>query len=183
GVKYLTVYAFSTENWKRPADEVQAIMDILEKYLAEAIEKLERDRVNMRFFGDVSVLSARLQALIRKTEEISARFDGVRVNLCVNYGGRAELVRAVNAYRADPAAPPLTEDTLARYLYSADIPDPDLVIRPGGETRVSNFLLWQTAYSELYFTDVLWPDFTNRELDKAIAEYASRQRRFGAVES
>jgi undecaprenyl diphosphate synthase len=182
GVEYLTVYAFSTENWKRPADEVQTIMGLLERYLTEAIEKMERDRVKMKFFGDISVLPPGLLRLIRQTEEISARFDGVQVNICVNYGGRDELLRAAMAYRADVTAPEtLGEADFSKYLYSAGIPDPDLLIRPGGETRLSNFLLWQCAYAELYFTDALWPDFDERELDRAIAVFHARDRRFGAV--
>ncbi len=179
GIQYLTVYAFSTENWKRPAEEVEAIMSLLEKYLLEAIEQMERDRVRMEFFGDVSVLSPKLQALIERTREISKRFEGVQVNICLNYGGRDEIVRAARACVAEGAE--IDEDSLSRHMYSAGIPDPDLVIRPSGEYRLSNFLLWQIAYSELYFTDVLWPDFTTEELDKAIDDFNSRNRRFGGI--
>ncbi|MDR1064756.1 MAG: di-trans,poly-cis-decaprenylcistransferase [Oscillospiraceae bacterium] len=180
GIEYLTVYAFSTENWKRPPEEVDVIMELLEKYLIEAIGKMERDRVKMKFFGDLSALSDKLRALIRETEEISAKFDGVQVNICVNYGGRGEILRAARLWR-DSGAPELTDELFGGYMYSAGVPDPDLVIRPGEETRVSNFLLWQSAYSELYFTDTLWPDFTPRELDKAISVYNSRERRYGGV--
>lgn len=180
GVEYLTVYAFSTENWSRPAEEVQTLMELLEKYLIEAIGKMERDRVKMKFFGDTSILSKKLQELILRTEEISARFEGVQVNVCVNYGGRDEIMRVAEKWHEN-AAPgeKLTPEKLESYLYSAGLPDPDLLIRPGGELRVSNFLLWQTAYSELYFTDVLWPDFTPRELDRAIDAFNKRERRFG----
>jgi undecaprenyl diphosphate synthase len=182
GVEYLTVYAFSTENWKRPADEVSSILQILEKYLAEAISTMERDRVKMRFFGDTTVLSSKLQQLIRETEELSTQFDGVQVNMCVNYGGRDEILRAAQAYRADPDAPTLlTDAAFSRYLWSSGVPDPDLLIRPGGEMRLSNFLLWQAAYAEFYFTDTLWPDFDERELDRAIAAYHARERRYGDV--
>ncbi len=184
GVEYLTVYAFSTENWKRPKDEVDAIMDILETYLHEAIETMERDRVKMKFFGDTSVLSPRLRELIAETERISDTFDGVQVNMCVNYGGRSEILRAAERWARERAAgnmEELTEEKFSGYLYSAGVPDPDLIIRPSGEYRLSNFLMWQSAYSELYFTDVLWPDFTERELDRAIIEYQSRDRRYGAV--
>jgi len=184
GIEYLTVYAFSTENWKRPADEVNSIMGLLERYLHEAIEKMERDRVKMKFFGDTSVLSPELRELIAETEEISKRFDGVQVNICVNYGGRDEIIRAVRHYAEEfrsGTAPELTEATFGNYLFSAGVPDPDLVIRPSGEYRLSNFLMWQSAYSELYFTDVLWPDFDERELDKAIIAYQARDRRYGAV--
>ena len=180
GIEYLTVYAFSSENWKRPADEVRTIMELLEKYLIEAIGQMERDRVKMKFFGDTSVLSERLLTLIRETEEISARFEGVQVNICVNYGGRDEIVRAAELWRAQ-ATPDdkLTPEKLSQYMYSAEIPDPDLIIRPGAEQRVSNFLLWQSAYSEFYFTDIMWPDFSPRELDKAIEAFNQRERRYG----
>lgn len=183
GIEYLTVYAFSTENWNRPADEVKAIMDILEKYLLEAIEMMERDRVKMKFFGDISILSQKLQTLIAKTEKISSRFDGVQVNMCVNYGGRDEIVRAARAYAEEYKATgvPLTEERFSQYLFSAGLPDPDLIIRPSGEMRISNFLLWQSAYSEFYFTDVLWPDFDERALDRALIAYQRRDRRFGGI--
>lgn len=183
GIEYLTVYAFSTENWQRPADEVKAIMDILEKYLQEAIETMERDRVKMKFFGDISFLSQKLRTLIAETEKISSRFDGVQVNMCVNYGGRDEIVRAAREYAEEYKATgvPLTEDLFSRYLFSAGLPDPDLIIRPSGEMRISNFLLWQSAYSEFYFTDVLWPDFDARALDRALIAYQHRDRRFGGI--
>jgi len=184
GIEYLTVYAFSTENWKRPADEVQEIMLLLEKYLREAIAQMERDRVRMKFFGDTSVLSDGLRQLIAETEEISSRFEGVQVNICLNYGGRDDILQAALAYAKDYAggkAPILTESRFAEYLYSAGVPDPDLVIRPSGEYRLSNFLLWQLAYSEFYFTDTLWPNFGPRELDRAIAAFQQRDRRYGGV--
>ena len=184
GIEYLTVYAFSTENWKRPPDEVATIMGLLENYLHEAIAQMERDRVKLKFFGDISVLSEGLRTLIAETEEISRRFEGVQVNICLNYGGRDEILRAVRRYAAayaDGTAPPLTEDTFSRYLYSAGIPDPDLVIRPSGEMRLSNFLLWQSAYSEFYFSHTLWPDFGPHELDRAIIAFQQRDRRYGGV--
>ncbi|MEL4106447.1 isoprenyl transferase [Oscillospiraceae bacterium WX1] len=183
GIEYLTVYAFSTENWRRPADEVAAIMDILERYLKEAIETMERDRVKMKFFGDISFLSDKIRMLIDQTEKISAKFDGVQVNMCVNYGGRDEILRAARRYAEDykETGAALTEERFSGYLFSQGIPDPDLIIRPSGEMRLSNFLLWQSAYSEFYFTDVLWPDFNERELDRAIVSYQSRDRRYGGV--
>jgi undecaprenyl diphosphate synthase len=184
GLEFLTVYAFSTENWKRPKEEVSTIMGLLERYLHEAIAKMERDRVKMRFFGDTTVLSPKLQELIARTAEISTRFEGCQVNICVNYGGRDEILRAARAYGeacARGEAPELTEEAFGNYLYSAGIPDPDLIIRPGGEERISNFLLWQAAYAEFYFTDVLWPDFTPAELDKAIAAFQGRSRRYGGL--
>ncbi|MGE4352798.1 MAG: polyprenyl diphosphate synthase [Oscillospiraceae bacterium] len=184
GVSYLTVYAFSTENWKRPKDEVDAIMGLLEKYLFEAIAQMERDKVKMKFFGDTSVLSERLRALIARTDEISTHFEGCQVNICLNYGGRDEILRAAERYGeaiGRGEAERLCEKDFEKGLFSAGIPDPDLLIRPGGEMRISNFLLWQAAYAELYFTDVLWPDFTAKELDRAIAEYSRRNRRFGGI--
>ena len=183
GLEYLTVYAFSTENWKRPAEEVGAIMGLLKKYLLEAISRMERDRVKMEFFGDLSPLPQELQDLCRRTREISKGYDGCQVNVCLNYGGRDELLRAARAYaqdcvegRADPNH--LTAEHFAGYLFSRGVPDPDLVIRPSGELRLSNFLLWQSAYAEFYFTDVLWPDFTKEELHRAIAAYQGRSRRW-----
>jgi len=186
GVQYLTVYAFSTENWKRPEAEVSAIMGLLDKYLRESIEKMERDRVRMEFFGDTTVLSPELQRLIARTREISKHYEGVQVNICLNYGGRDEIVRAVKAFMADceqgRAKPEdMSEATLSRYLYSAGVPDPDLVIRPSGELRLSNFLLWQSAYSEFYYSDVLWPDFSKEDLNEAIAAFQQRSRRYGGV--
>ena len=185
GVEYLTVYAFSTENWKRPEDEVKTIMRLLGKYLREAIDTMERDHIKMKVLGHVEGLPEELQALVRKTDEISARYEGFQANICLNYGGRDEIVRAAMRYAAElkegKAPQEIGEAEFGNYLYSAGIPDPELLIRPGGEERISNFLLWQCAYSEFYFTDVLWPDFTTEELDKAIAEYHRRDRRFGAV--
>lgn len=185
GVEHLTVYAFSTENWKRPDNEVKTIMRLLEKYLHEAIDSMERDGIRMRIFGDVSGLAPELQALAAETDEITNRIEGFQANICLNYGGRDEIVRAAKRYAADVAAGKadgdLTEDQFSRYLYSANVPDPDLLIRPGGEQRLSNFLLWQCAYAEFYFTDVLWPDFTPEELDKAIEEFNRRDRRYGGV--
>ncbi len=185
GLDYLTVYAFSTENWKRPAEEVRTIMRLLGKYLNEAIETMERDGIKMRVFGDVSGLPEELQKLVDRTNEISEHYDGFQANICLNYGGRAELIHAAESYARDfrdgVVTEPLSEEMFGNYLYSAGIPDPDLLIRPGGELRISNFLLWQCAYSEFYFTDVLWPDFTTDELDKAIAAYLNRERRYGGL--
>ena len=186
GLEYLTVYAFSTENWKRPAEEVGAIMGLLKKYLLEAIGRMERDRVKMEFFGDLSPLTPELRELCVRTREISKHYEGCQVNICLNYGGRDELLRAARAYaqdclegKADPNH--LGESQFSNYLFSRGVPDPDLVIRPSGELRLSNFLLWQSAYAEFYFTDVLWPDFSKEELHKAIAAFQGRSRRFGGV--
>ncbi len=186
GLEYLTVYAFSTENWKRPEDEIASIMALLEKYLHEAIDTMARDRVKMAFFGDLSPLSPKLRELCEMTREISKGYEGCQVNICLNYGGRDEIVRAARAFALDCVegradANHLTQEAFSGYLYSAGVPDPDLIIRPSGEVRTSNFLLWQSAYSEFYFTDVLWPDFTKEELLRALADYQRRSRRYGGV--
>ena len=186
GLEYLTVYAFSTENWKRPKDEVETIMLLLKQYLLEAIDTMERDNVRLHFMGDLSVLSEELKNLVRECNQISARLTGCQCNICINYGGRAELVHAARNFANDCMAgaikpDDLTEDIFETYLYSAEIPSLDLLIRPGGEQRLSNFLLWQCAYAEFYLTDVLWPDFSKDELHRAIIAYQSRERRFGKI--
>lgn len=184
GVQYLTVYAFSTENWKRPREEIDAIMSLLGKYLREAVDTMERDHIRLKVLGDPSILPAELRGLIDETREISARYDGFQANVCINYGGRDEIVRAAMRYAEDynsGSVNSLTEESFSGYMYSAGIPDPDLVIRPGGEMRLSNFLMWECAYSELIFTPVLWPDFTESDIDAAIKEYRRRDRRFGGV--
>ncbi len=187
GIDYLTVYAFSTENWKRPRDEVDTIMVLLKKYLLEAIDTMERDNVRLRFMGDMTPLSDELKGLVDQCNAISDRLDGCLCSICINYGGRAELVHAARRFAEDCRAglkkpEELTEELLGGYLYSGGIPDPDLFIRPGGEQRLSNFLLWQSAYSEFYFTDVLWPDFSKEELHRAIAAYQRRSRRYGGLQ-
>lgn len=186
GLKYLTVYAFSTENWRRSEEEVSAIMELLETYLREALVDMEKNRVRFCFYGDLSRLSPELQNEARLAAERSAKYEGVQVNFCLNYGGRAEVVRAAQRFAQDcidgKCKPEdLTEAHFSDLMYSSGVPDPELVIRPGGELRTSNFLLWQTAYSEYYFTDVLWPQFGPKELDKAIDSFNSRNRRFGGV--
>ena len=179
GVEYLTVYAFSTENWKRPAEEVSAIMGLLKQYMLEAIDSMERDNIRLRFLGDLTAISPELQALVERTNAISEHIHGFQANVCLNYGGRDEILRAAAA--CAEAGEEMTEENFARHLYSAGLPDPELIIRPGGEQRISNFLLWQCAYSELYFCDTLWPDFDERALDEAIIAYQKRDRRFGGV--
>lgn len=186
GVEYLTVYAFSTENWKRSEEEVGAIMKLLGKYLQEALLDMEKNHVRFKFFGDLSRLSPELQQLCRDAENRSAGYGEVQVNFCLNYGGRDELVKAAQAFSADVLAgkytpEALTEELLASYLYSDGVPDPELIIRPSGELRTSNFLLWQSAYSEYVFLNVLWPDFSPEDLDEAIRQYHQRNRRFGGV--
>ena len=185
GVEYLTVYAFSTENWKRSEEEVSGIMRLLGKYLTEALADMEKNRVRFKFFGDLSRLGPELRKLCQDAESRSADYD-VQVNFCLNYGGRDEIVKAATAFAKDVQAgtykpEDLTEELLSQYLYSKDVPDPELIIRPSGEQRTSNILLWQSAYSEYVFMDVLWPDFGPGDLDKAIEEYHRRNRRFGGV--
>ena len=186
GVDYLTVYAFSTENWKRPQDEVDTIMGLLKKYLLEAIDTMAKDNIRLRFLGDLSALSPELQKLTAETNAISATLDGFQANICLNYGGRDEILRAARSFAADCAAgecdpEQLDEACFETYLSSAGLPDPDMIIRPGGEKRVSNFLLWQCAYAEFIFTDTLWPDFKKEDLDAAIVEFQRRNRRYGGV--
>ena len=186
GVRYLTVYAFSTENWKRSEEEIQGIMILLRQYLEEAMRDMEKNHVCFRFFGDLSRLSPDLKQLCRDAEARSSRYHDVQVNFCLNYGGRDEIVKAARQFAEEVAAgsrrpEELDENLFGQYLYSAGIPDPELVIRPSGEKRISNFLLWQSAYSEYVFMNVLWPDFGPKDLDDAIEEYHKRDRRFGGV--
>ena len=187
GVEYLTVYAFSTENWKRPEEEVGTIMKLLGRYLDEAIRTMEKDHIRMKVFGELARLSPKLREMVDRTDEISQHYQGFQANICLNYGGRDEIIHAARRYARDYAEGrvqgELSEEQFGNYLYSAGIPDPDLLIRPGGEMRISNFLLWQCAYAEFYFTDVLWPDFTPEELDKAIGEFNRRDRRYGGVKN
>ena len=179
GIQYLTVYAFSTENWKRPKEEVDAIMGLLGQYLREAIDSMAQEHIRVKFFGDLSVLAPELRELAEKANTLSDTIEGVQANLCLNYGGRDEIVRA--AKKCAEAGAEWTEENFGKFLYSADVPDPELVIRPGGEQRISNFLLWQCAYSEFIFTPTLWPDFDEAALEEAIIAYQQRDRRFGGV--
>lgn len=186
GVQYLTVYAFSTENWKRSEEEVGGIMRLLGAYLEEGIRDMEKNHVRFKFFGDLSRLDPKLRKLCLDAELRSSVYSELQVNFCLNYGGRDEIVKATQAFARDVAegkrkAEELTEEMLSGYMYSANVPDPELIIRPSGEMRTSNFLLWQSAYSEYVFMDVLWPDFGPADLDKAIEEYRWRNRRFGGV--
>ena len=179
GIQYLTVYAFSTENWKRPKEEVDAIMGLLDQYLREALPSMEKEHIRVKFFGDLSVLDPELRELAEQANALSDTIEGVQANLCLNYGGRDEIVRAAKA--CAEAGVEWTEENFGKFLYSADVPDPELVIRPGGEQRISNFLLWQCAYSEFIFTPTLWPDFDEKTLEEAIIAYQQRDRRFGGV--
>lgn len=186
GIKYLTVYAFSTENWSRPADEVDALMKLLRSYLKECIKTSRKNDMRVRIIGDRTRLDADIRESIRALEEDSKNNQGLNFQVALNYGGRDEIVRAVRRLAEDYkdgtlTADGITESTFRSYLDTADIPDPDLLIRTSGEFRLSNFLMWQTAYTEFYCTDVLWPDFTKEDLMKAVEYYNSRERRFGGV--
>ena len=182
GMEHLTVYAFSTENWKRSQEEVGAIMGLLERYLLECIEKMEKDRIRLKVIGDVSGLSPKLQKLIERTDAIAETLPGCfQANICLNYGGRDEIVRAVRRWQESNPTEELTEEILSAHMDMAGIPDPDMIIRTGGEYRISNFLLWECAYSEFYFTPVLWPDFSEKDIDEAVASYQGRERRYGGV--
>lgn len=185
GIKYVTYYAFSTENWSRPADEVSALMKLFEQYLGDA-EKYVKDNTRLIFLGDKSKFSEKLRLRMEELEEKSRDFDSMTVLLAMNYGGRDEIVRAARRAAALVKDRSITLDQIdeslfSSLLYTGGIPDPDLIIRPGGEKRLSNFLTWESAYSELYFTDVLWPDFNAKELDKALEDFAQRGRRFGGI--
>ena len=184
GLEHLTVYAFSTENWKRSEEEVGAIMDILRFYLKNYFKKFVKDNVRMHVIGEKSRLAKDIQDGIAEIEEISEEKTGLTVHIALNYGGRDELRRAVTKVAEEAASGKLnpadvTEDTITNVLDTAGTPDPELMIRTSGEERISNFLLWQLAYSEFYFSEVLWPDFDNKELEKAIYYYQNRERRFG----
>lgn len=186
GLKHLTVYAFSTENWSRPVEEVDAIMRLLKEYLLEACEKMVRDNISLKILGDQSALSPELREIIKRTDELSLQTSGLKVNVCINYGGRAEIVNAARilaekAVLGEIKPEDIDVSLLSEELYTAGIPDPDLIIRPGGELRISNFLLWQSAYAEFYFTDMLWPDFDEKEINRAILSYQKRNRRYGGI--
>lgn len=187
GVRYLTVYAFSTENWKRPQEEVDAIMDLLRDYLKESLKDFKKENIRTRFIGDFEPLAADIRALMAEAEDSTRDKTGMTLNIAINYGGRHEIAQAVRRIAEEVQAGTLSpgeidEDHLNRRLYTAGQPDPDLILRPSGEYRLSNFLIWQSAYAEYVFMeDILWPDFTADDLDRAIAEYSRRHRRFGGV--
>ncbi len=186
GIKYLTVYAFSTENWKRSQEEVSGIMKLLGIYLREALRDMEKNHVRFHFLGDLSRLSPDLQKLCMDAQQISSQYHEVQVNFCLNYGGRDEIVRGIRSFAQEvlegkKKPEDISEALFSEYLDSAGVPDPELVIRPSGEMRTSNFLPWQTVYSEFVYMDVLWPDFGPKDLDAAIEEYNRRNRRFGGA--
>ena len=186
GVEQLTVFAFSTENWKRPGDEVDGIMNLLRRYLKDCIAQLAAENIRLRFLGDIDVLPADIKELIEQNRRISDKCDGIIVNVCVNYGGRLDIVSAAQKLAQKVASGELepseiSEEMISENLWTKGLPDPDLLIRTGAESRISNFLLWQSAYSELYFTDTLFPDFSPEKLDEAIDWFSGRKRRFGGV--
>ena len=186
GLEHLTVYAFSTENWKRSAEEVGAIMDLLRFYLKNYFKKFVKDNIRMHVIGEKSRLDTDIQKAIAEIEDLSREKNGMTVHVALNYGGRDEILRAVKQIsqkvsQGELTQEEITEEVFSRHLYTAGQPDPDLIIRPSGEQRISNFLLWQSAYTEYIIMDILWPDFTTADLDAALAEYARRNRRFGGV--
>ena len=186
GIKYLTVYAFSTENWKRPQDEVSALMSLFKSYLNEALTDFRDDSIVVRFIGNKSAFDSELQELIEETERSSANREGMVLNIAMNYGSREEIIHAVKTIAQDYkdgkiSLDEIDEKLFTDSLYTSGEPDPDLIIRPSGEYRISNFLLWQSAYSEYVIMDKLWPDFSKYDLNKALIEYAHRNRRFGGV--
>ncbi len=186
GIEYLTIYAFSTENWSRPKDEVDALMNLLRKYMKDSIQRSSKNNMRVHVIGDISKLDEDLQESIRTLERVSSVNTGLKFQVAINYGGRDEILRAAKAFAEDcqngKCTPDqLTEESFYRYFDTDGIPYPDLMIRTSGEMRTSNFMPWQLAYSEFYFTDVLWPDFDKKELKKAIDYYAGRDRRFGGV--
>ncbi|MGN0427938.1 MAG: isoprenyl transferase [Agathobacter sp.] len=186
GIKFLTLYAFSTENWNRPQPEVEALMKLLESYLKNCIKTAEKNHMRVRIIGDISRLDEKFQDSIRKLEEASAKNPGLNLTIAINYGSRDEVVRAVKKLSKDVldgkvSVDDVNEAEITKRLDTWDIPDPDLLIRTSGEQRLSNYLLWQLAYSEFYFTDVPWPDFHKKELELAIEAYNKRDRRFGGV--
>ena len=186
GIKNLTVYAFSTENWQRPKEEVSRIMKVLEEFIDDALNTFEKERVRIRFIGDMSVFSGVLREKMDRIVEVTKDFPGLTLNIAMNYGGQHEIVHAartvakkVQAGEMNPED--ITPETFGRMLYFEDCSTVDLVIRPSGEKRLSNFLLWQSAYAEFWYSDILWPDFKPADLDRAIIDYQKRNRRFGRV--
>lgn len=186
GIKYLTVYAFSTENWGRPQPEVDELMRLLGSYMKTCLKTAKKNNMRVRVLGDLSRLSPKLQEQILELERVSSAYDGFNFQIALNYGSRDEMLRAMKKMYTDIKAGKLsehavTEEVFSGYLDTADLPDPDLLIRTSGEQRLSNYLLWQLAYSEFYFTDTPWPDFDEAELKKAIAAYQNRERRYGGL--
>ncbi|MFA5055109.1 MAG: polyprenyl diphosphate synthase [Dehalococcoidia bacterium] len=184
GVKYVTLYVFSTENWNRPGKEVQGLMRLIEESVDKEVQSLHEDGVRLIHIGASDGVTQRLQNKVRKAIDLTANNDKLTVCIAFNYGGRSEIVNAVKRIIEDGVKPAeVNESLITKYLYTAELPDPDLVIRTGGEMRISNFLLWQAAYSEYYITPTLWPDFGPDELERALAAFADRERRFGGLKN
>ncbi|MBM6859245.1 isoprenyl transferase [Clostridium saudiense] len=186
GVKYITLYAFSTENWKRPKEEVDALMKLLVQYLTNEVEGLHRNGVVLRILGDINALPGTVKEKIYEAIDLTKNNKGIVLNVAFNYGGRDEIIRAIKSIVSDVESGKVNEENIdenliTKYLYTKDSPDPDLIIRPSGEQRISNFLLWQCAYSEFWYSNVNWPDFSESDLQKAIYDYQNRDRRFGGV--
>lgn len=186
GIKYLTVYAFSTENWTRPKEEVDALMNLLIEYLRQAGKELQDKNIKIRVFGDIYALPVEIQQEIVSVENMTRQRTGMVLNIALNYGSRNEIINAVKQTAREVKAGiidvnDINEEYFSSWLYTAGMPDPDLVIRPSGEQRLSNFLLWQASYSEFWYSNILWPDFTEKDLVKAIEDYQRRDRRFGGI--
>jgi undecaprenyl diphosphate synthase len=179
GIKYMTVYAFSTENWKRPQKEVDTIMKILDDYLEDCFVEMEKDNVRLHFIGNLSVFSPALRDKMQRVEQATAH-KPFTLNVAINYGGREEITHACNELIRQGKSE-ITEEDICKNIYTSHCPDPDLIVRTGGDLRSSNFLLWQSAYAEYYFTDILWPDLKSEDVDHAVAEFYSRKRRYGGV--
>jgi undecaprenyl diphosphate synthase len=181
GIRYLTVYAFSTENWKRSRQEVSALMELFYNYLKNTCTEFMENKIKLTVIGDKTKLNPSLQDIIFQTETMTCSQEGLHLQVAFNYGGRDEIKRAIQKMMADTSVlqENITEEVISNYLDTANVPEPDLLIRTGGESRLSNYLLWELAYTELYFTDTLWPDFTEEELNKIIERYRTRERRFG----
>ena len=181
-IKYVTFYGFSTENWNRPETEVNGLFKLVEHFVDEQLNKINEKNIRIRHIGRLNGLPVSLQKAIQRAVTLTANNTGMTLGVAWNYGGRAEIINAINQFTADPDKPqPLDEKSFGRYLYTGDMPDVDLLIRTANEMRLSNYLLWQTAYSEFYFTDVLWPDFGKKDIEKALIDYSRRNRRFGGL--
>ena len=181
GLKYLSVFAFSTENWKRTEEEVKYLMFLVKTYLKKEYEFYKANHIRLVHSGDAVRLPKAIASDIKDVVKDTASFDGLCLNIALNYGGRDEIIRAISRWQKDKQSPLLSQEVLGRFLDQPDIPDVDLLIRTGGEKRISNFLLWQSAYTELYFSDTLWPDWNGNELCQAIADFQQRERRYGGV--
>ena len=179
GIRYLTVYAFSTENWKRPKGEVLGLMGLFRYYMNSKLNELCREKTRMRFAGDLAALPEDIRQILRRAEEKTEQYEERQLIICLNYGGRKEIIDAINKITAQNPQSPVTEEMLRENLYLPDVPDPDLIIRTSGELRLSNFWLWQSSYSEYYFTDKYWPDFNKEDLEEAVKDYYERERSYG----